>query len=99
MPDALVRRPELYPDLEPIAEAFRVLAAARAVAVGPAGTVPQPIPLGEIGAYLAMFGGDWDERDSFVRLLQAMDRVWLDRTADQRSSKALSPTNGRTHQS
>lgn len=75
MPATLAARVEVAPWNQPVVEAFNRLTQTRAS--GPGG--PQPISLGEIKAYLDLFGPDDPEaRAERVDLIQAMDRVWLE---------------------
>jgi len=68
-------RPDPFEDLEPVARAFGQLSAGRQVQAGPAGAVPGPIPLTEIRAWCDLF--PVDDIEAFLRLIRAMDDVYL----------------------
>lgn len=85
-PAALAERPELFEDLRPVAEAFGILAAGRAILPGFGETVLAPIPLTEIASYLAMFGhAGADDAEAFTRLIRAADQAYLTSHAERRS--------------
>ena len=84
-PAALAARPDLFADLEPVAEAFRLLAAGRPTVAGFAEALPQPIPLTEIRAYLDLVGDD--DPEAFVHLLRGMGEAYLARLAERRRER------------
>ncbi len=76
---ALQARPQLWPSLQWIWEAFTRLSRARVV-----GWVPHPIALAEIEAYCRLYGiTDPDVRSEFAHLVWALDQVWLAWAAEQ----------------
>ena len=64
-----------------------------------------PIPLSEMKAYMELFRiNDLDERDRFVRMIKALDRVYIKHTNDKlkqereraaKRAKAGAPRRGR----
>jgi hypothetical protein len=86
-PQALADRPELFEDLQAVAEGFAVLSVGRTVSVGVAAVAPDPIPLAEIEAYCRLNGiADGAE---FSRLIRAMDATYLERYRDRRAGTSV----------
>lgn len=75
-------RPELYPDLVPVWEAFVLLSPSRSMGWG-AGA----IPLSEIKAYCEMFDIEGDDREELLILLRALDDEYLKSTNEKGKSK------------
>lgn len=75
-------RPQLHPDLELDFGAYFDLSGSRRLGMGTG-----PIPMSEIRAYCDMFGIDgFSQRRTFLRRMQAMDRVFL-KWAEAQSAK------------
>lgn len=75
-------RPELYPDLVPVWEAFVLLSPSRNTGWG-AGA----IPLSEVKAYCEMFDIEGDDREELVILLRALDDEYLKSTNEKSKRK------------
>ncbi len=87
-PAALTDRPELFGDLQGVAEAFAVLSAGRSVSVGLGGSIVNPIALAETEAYCRIHG--IADAAEFCRLIRAMDGAYLERVRHRRAAE--SPT-------
>jgi len=83
VPAALQRRPKLYPWCVHYLEAFHTLSGSRALGFGGAG----PIPLSEIRAYFEIFEVPLDDRPVWVRMMRALDAVWLQRESKRVGNK------------
>ena len=79
---ALENRPELYPDLVPVWEAFVLLSPSRNVGWG-AGA----IPLSEVRAYCEMFEIPPEDREELLYLLRALDEEYLKLTGEKSKPK------------
>ena len=79
----LERKPDLYPDLIPDYNAFRVLSASRQMSMSVA-----PIPISEICAY-ADYNNitDYNQRQVLLHRIKILDRVFL--KWHSRSAKAV----------
>jgi hypothetical protein len=87
----LVSRPELYPDLYWVWEAFMMLSSTRQQGMGG----PQPISLTELLAYCQYHAiQDSEEREEILHLVQHLDRVFLAHYAEKSKSKANKPPPG-----
>lgn len=75
-------RPELYPDLVPVWEAFVLLSPSRNMGWG-AGA----IPLTEVRAYCEMFEIEPEEREDLLYLLRALDEEYLKSTNEKGKQK------------
>lgn len=75
-------RPELYPDLVPVWEAFVLLSPSRNSGWG-AGA----IPLSEVKAYCEMFDIEGDDREELLILLRALDDEYLKSTNEKGKRK------------
>jgi hypothetical protein len=74
MPDALRNKPELFPDLGTIYEAFWILRQSCASS----GFGPNPISMVELQAYLGTIPGlTLDEYDRMMRLIKVLDMEYL----------------------
>jgi hypothetical protein len=73
IPPALARRPHLRGECRIYLEAFGFLSASR----DSNGYGPNPIRIGEVGNYAAMWGMSRDETLKLLRLVQAMDAEYL----------------------
>ena len=83
-PDALKIRPRLRPWVAEYHRAFHTLSASRPVGLGGVG----PIPLTELAAYLNLFGvHDYDEREAFIKMIQALDSVYLKHMHEKAEAK------------
>lgn len=71
----------MFPDLEPVAHAFALLARGRPLIATPAGTAEAPILLSEIAAYCALFAVS--DPEEVVPLLRCMDEAYLRARADR----------------
>jgi len=78
----LENRPELYPDLVPVWEAFVLLSPSRNMGWG-AGA----IPLTEVRAYCEMFEIEPEEREDLLYLLRALDEEYLKSTNEKGKQK------------
>ncbi len=81
-PEALRNRPELYPDLEPLMQAFEALSRGRPLVSSGFGAELGAISFSEIKAYLDLFPAD--DPEAFVRLLRVADEAYLRRAAEKR---------------
>jgi hypothetical protein len=79
---ALQNRPDLDPLLAEEWEAFGMLSRARPVGMGLSG-----IPLSEMAIYCALFDVPPEERSRFVRIMQAMDRTYLEYHGSEEAKK------------
>jgi hypothetical protein len=84
----LKSRPELWPDLVWVWEAYMFLSSSRQM--GFAG--PQPISLAEVLAYSDFRGiEDADERDELLHHVQRLDQIYLADHAAKAKSKSAAP--------
>ncbi len=82
-PAALLRQPELSPDLEAVLTAFSRLSRDRAV-----GFAMGPLPWSSIDRYAARHEIDGDELDRLSFLLMRMDGAYLKFVAERSKSSA-----------
>lgn len=84
-PEALKTQPRLRPWVAEQYRAFQMLSASRPVGMGGVGA----IPLSEIAVYLDLFEvHDFDERDAYITMIQALDSVYLKHMAQKASESA-----------
>lgn len=82
-PVALLNRPRLQPKDVPFRDAFYALSNSRPASMGGAGA----IPVSEVLAYLQLVGiVSVAARSKYLRLVQAMDQVFLDHMAQANST-------------
>lgn len=82
LPQALQEEPELYEDVRPYYEVFIALHRARPVGMGPG-----PIPLADIEAAGRLFRVR--RMDYLVRVVQALDEVWLRWWAERQETHGI----------
>jgi hypothetical protein len=91
-PDALKHQPRLRPWVVDYYRAFNVLSASRPLGMGAVGS----IPVSEIAAYLNLFEvHDYEEREAYVTMIQALDSVYLKRVNKSTESKATPKASGK----
>jgi len=99
MPEALKKKPTLFPDLAPVYEAFWLL---RQSCAG-SGFGPNPISLTEMTAYLSNQPGlTVDEYERMTKLIKVLDMEYLgistnkiERDRKMREQKAAASSRGR----
>lgn len=70
----LDERPELFPDIQWIWEAFQVLGRSRPYGYGG----PLPIPTSEVLAYCQLRGiHTWDDREDLIYFVNVLDNEWI----------------------
>jgi hypothetical protein len=79
VPAELIEPPAIFDDLAPVWIAWHTLSISR-----PAGMAATGIPWGEMSCYCADHGIDGPLRLRWIRLLRAMDLVWLTYSTDTR---------------
>ena len=81
IPDAIAEPPELYPELEPVWEAFAHLSRGRAWIMGFAGARPLRLAFQAIDDWADRMGPN--DPDGFMRwldLIEAADEAWMEVT-------------------
>lgn len=90
-PEALKAKPRLKPWAAEYYRAFQVLSASRPIGMGGVGA----IPVSEMMAYFGLAEVlDPDERDTYVKMIQALDSTYLKHVntkSDEKKPKAKSP--------
>lgn len=75
-PEPLQNKPEVFPDLVDVVQAFFTLSRSRQI-----GNVPSPILVSEMLAYAQVFGVD--DLEMFVTYIQTADDVYLSNFMDR----------------
>ena len=90
-PAALKNRPKLRVTDVPFAEAFFALHAARTFGA----SAPNPISLAEIWAFVSFQGiASIEERSKYLRLIQLLDKIFLEHWAEKNPAPSSSPSTG-----
>lgn len=77
-PKALLNRPNVTAEMYEYTWAFTILSAKRNV-----GIVPNPIYLGDIKAFIDLFGAPLHGNEVFIKLLAQMDNHFLTKTMEK----------------
>lgn len=90
-PEALRNKPRLKPWVAEYYRAFQVLSSSRMIGMGGASA----IPISEIVAYFALCEvRDPDEREAYVKMIQALDSAYLQKVNKPSEPKPTSTSAG-----